>query len=49
VSDLDEAWPAPCALAVPQTINKVTHHLAAQRGRWLPKAAKTMLATTGKD
>jgi len=49
VSDLDEAWPAPCALAVPQTINKATDHLAAQRGRWLPKAAKTMLATTGKD
>jgi len=23
--------------------------LSAKRGRWLPKAAKTMLATTGKD
>ena len=35
--------------ATPQAIAQVKHDLASRRGRWLHKAAKTMLAATKKD
>jgi len=35
--------------STPQAIAKVKHDLSARRGRWLHKAAKSMLAATTKD
>jgi len=35
--------------STPQAIAKVKQDLSARRGRWLHKAAKSMLATTRKD
>src|SRR5882672_5388169 len=57
VKDRDEArllysmgWEsANMHFATPQAIAKVKHDLASRRGRWLHKAAKTMLAATKKD